>query len=82
MNFWKTLYVIADKVGIPTTQIGPKLGFSREYVANNKSKRINPSLTVAARILDVCGYALCALPKTDIPENAYLLGIDDQDDSI
>jgi len=80
MNFWEILYTIADNVGVPTTQIGPKLGLNREYVANAKSKQINPSLVVAGRLLSVCGYALTATPLDKITSDCFVIGETSQND--
>ena len=73
MNYWKALYTAADNVGVNTTEIGPKLGMSRGYIAAAKAKDASPSVSNAARFLGVCGYALCAVPDDEIPEHALVI---------
>lgn len=77
MNYWKVLYTAADNVGINTTEIGPKLGMSRGYIAAAKAKGASPSVSNAARFLGVCGYVLAAIPKDAIPKDAITIDGDE-----
>lgn len=73
MKYIDILYTVADNAGVPTTQIGQKLGMSREYVATMKSKQNIPRIDTAAKLLGVCDYVLCALPSDRVPSDALVV---------
>ena len=73
MNFWNVLYKVAKKSGCNTTDIGPKMGLSRGYISSCKTQNVTPLIDNAIRMLDVCGYSLCAIPSDEIPDNAFVV---------
>ena len=73
LNYWEVLYAAANNSGVNTTDIGPKLGLSRAYVASGKATKTDTGVSNAARLLGVCGYALCAVPENNIPDDALVI---------
>ena len=63
----------AAAAGVPITHIGPALGKAPNYVNNSSSRGSTPRCDTMAAMLSVCGYALCAIPREDIPESAIEL---------
>ena len=82
MNFWDALYAAANNANMPTTKIGPALGLSREYVATNKSKKINTTINNAVRLFGACDCGLYAIPdasKEQIPDDAIRIDASNTD---
>lgn len=63
----------AKAAGIPTTHIGPAMGKTAPYVANSAARGSTPKCDTAAAMLAVCGYALAAVPVTDLPASALVI---------
>ena len=70
MDIIDIIYKAAERAGVSTSSIGPKLGKSRVYVARIKSAGSDPSTANAARILETCGWKLVALPADKVPPEA------------
>ena len=64
----------AATAGVPITHIGPALGKAPNYVNNSSSRGSTPRCDTMAAMLSVCGYALCAIPRGDVPESAIEIG--------
>lgn len=73
-NFWDVLLTIANQNGVSATEICRKLGLSRAYIAKAKTTDTVPLLTTAARLLDACGYELCAVPKKRVSKHMHRIG--------
>ena len=78
MNFYDTLYSVAREAGISIERIGYKLGRTARYVGAAKSRGSVPSVDNAARMLDVCGYGLYAIPYSDAPVDALQITYEEQ----
>ena len=59
--------------GTPTTHIGPAIGRKSTYVSTIAYKNNTPQTDNTAAMLDVCGYALCAIPKDKVPPGAIVI---------
>lgn len=64
---------VAQNEGIPITQIGLRLGKTRQYVSSLEQYRSNPRVDTMAAMLDVCGYSLCAVPSGKVPDDALVI---------
>lgn len=66
--------VVVSETKTPPTYIGPLLGKNKTYVNSILSKPSTPKCDTMARILDVCGYSLYAVPKdAEMPDMALLV---------
>lgn len=76
----------AKNANIPVTHIGRALGKRENYVSvltlNARERNSHLQTDTAAAMLGVCGYVLCAIPKTDIPANALVIDAPQKDASI
>ena len=63
----------AKMAGVPTTHIGKELGSDSAYVAKIANRGSVPRCDTMARMLDVCGYSLCAIPTDKIPNDAIVI---------
>ena len=63
----------ANSAGIPITHIGVSMGKARTYVNTAIAKNAIPQCDTMARMLDVCGYSLCAIPTDKIPNDAIVI---------
>lgn len=69
MNFYDVVAVCAKKSDMSTNKISYALGHSTNYLRNLKSMKRDTAVSNAARILDACGYALCAVPKDKVADD-------------
>ncbi len=71
-----TLEIIsrADKA---ESRAGVEAGMTKGYIGSLKTQGKQPSLDAMMRLLGVCGYALCAVPRDEIPPNALVIGDED-----
>ena len=53
------------------------LGLSDNYINNVMSRGSTPQANTLAKMLEACGYALCAVPADEIPPNALVIGDED-----
>lgn len=65
-----TVKQAANSKGIPLDAIGVFMGVSRQYVSNTISRGSTPKADTLARMLDVCGYGLYAIPYDKAPKDA------------
>lgn len=73
MHANEALKQAAATAGVPITHIGPALGKALNYVNNSTSRGSTPRCDTMAAMLNVCGYALVAVPREDVPETAIEL---------
>jgi len=57
------------------------IGKSRQYVSNVATRDTTPSASNFAKMLEVCGYALCAVPADKIPSYAIIIDDNDENDT-
>ncbi len=60
----------ASNAGIPITHIGVAMGKRPNYVSATATRNSTPKADTLARMLDVCGYGLYAIPYEDAPKDA------------
>lgn len=63
----------AKHADVLTTHIGRALGKRENYVAAISFRGSTPRADTLAAMLDVCGYALVALPRPDVPDSALVI---------
>ena len=63
----------AERVGIKTTEIGPKIGRSYSYFAATVSRGSTPKADNLAAMFKACGYTLCAVPDNRVPKSAIAI---------
>ena len=61
---------ICKERGISARKIGREMGMGDNYVARIVNRGSTPQCDTMARMLDVCGYGLFAIPYEDVPESA------------
>lgn len=76
VKFYDVLEKASVHSGMSYRTISSKLGRVPNYIAVMRNKGRIPSVDNAAALLDVCGYALCAIPENEIPENALRITSD------
>lgn len=69
--------IAAGASDTPLYMIGRKLGVSDTLVNNTITRGSTPRADSLARMFGVCGYALCAVPRDEIPPNALVIGDED-----
>ena len=79
MEFYDAVYHVAWLKGKAVYEIGLGLGHTSSYIAGQKSRMSSPRVDTAVRILEFCGYKLCAVPEDNVPEDAIV--IDNQEES-
>lgn len=67
------LKAIAEKKEMPLKEIGLKMGLSRQYIQTVASKGSNPRSDTFSKMLDVCGYKLCAVPKGQTSDSTLVI---------
>lgn len=73
MNFYDALYKIARGAGVSINTIGLALGKTDRYIPSAKWRKSIPSVTNAAKMLDVCGYRLCAVKEEEVSDSMVVL---------
>lgn len=73
MDWYDALYKAADDSGIPVSGIGKALGKAPSLVSAAKARGSYPLVTSAAAMLGACGYALVAVPASDVPDGALVI---------
>ena len=68
MNFYDIIAICAKDAGISVNKLSMLLGHSDNYLRNFKSMNRDTGVSNAAKILDTCGYALCAVPKGKVTD--------------
>lgn len=61
----------AKNAGVPNTHIGKALGYADNYVARIVLRGSTPQCDTMAKMLGVCGYALCAVPIEQVTDSMY-----------
>ena len=69
MNFYEAVAICAKNAGTNLHSISKSLGHSENYISNLKSMGRITSVENAARILEKCGYSLCAVPNDELAES-------------
>lgn len=73
MDAMQAVKTAANNAGVPITHIGVSMGKARTYANTAISKGATPQADTLAKMLGVCGYALCAVPDDEIPEHAIVI---------
>ena len=60
----------AKKACVPSTHIGRNMGYTDNYVAKIANRGSVPRCDTMARMLDVCGFGLYAIPYEQAPKDA------------
>lgn len=69
----------ANNKGIALRQIGLSMGNSAQYINATITQGSTPKADTLARMLDVCGYGLYAIPYEQAPKDALQITSDDND---
>ena len=70
MDAMETVKQAANRANIPVSRIGLAMGKSSHYMAQTISRGSTPKADTLARMLNVCGYGLYAMPYEDVPDSA------------
>ena len=69
MDAYSAVVECAKREGVPVTHIGPAMGKNRAYVSGGVNQGGAPRADTLAKMLEICGYALCAVPKSLVDES-------------
>lgn len=69
----------ATNAGISLYRISLDIGKSRQYVNSMITRGSTPQCDTMARMLDVCGYGLYAIPYKDAPTDALQITASDEE---
>ena len=69
MNFYDIVAICAKNADMSVNRLSVALGHSDNYLRNFKSMKRDTGVSNAARIFDICGYALCAVPKDKVTDD-------------
>lgn len=78
MDAMNALKEAANNAGVPLSHIGRKMGLADNYVNKTIGRGSTPKADTLARMLETCGYALCAIPANKIPKNALQITYEEQ----
>lgn len=78
MNFFDVLKECGEKSSTSMRSVSTTLGHNPSYVATQKVMSRTPSVSSAARMLDVCGYALVAVPKDSLTDESLVISPRDE----
>ena len=78
MDAMQVVKQAAKNAGIPITHIGVAMGKRPNYVSVAVNKGTKPNAELMARMLDVCGYGLFAIPYGDEPKDALRITADNE----
>lgn len=70
MDALSVLKTVANETNTPITHIGIAMGHKRTYANTVISKGAIPRCDTMARMLNVCGYGLYAMPMDTAPQDA------------
>lgn len=73
MKAMQALKEAATRSETPLTRIGPTFGKAPAYVSSICTRGSTPRTDTLAKMLDVCGFALCAIPKSEVPSSAIVI---------
>lgn len=73
VEFYDAVYHIAWLKETTLEKLSLGMGHTAGYVTRQKSRGSLPRIDTAIKILDACGYELCAVPKGEAPENAIMI---------
>lgn len=77
MDTVEVLKQAANNAGVPITHIGVSMGKRPNYVSAIATRKSTPQCDTMARMLDVCGYGLYAIPYEDAPKDALQITAND-----
>ena len=69
MEYYDVLGECGKRSGISARAASLALGHNEGYIATQKTMGRKPSVDNAARVLDAYGYALCAVPHSDVTDS-------------
>lgn len=78
MKALQAVQKIAGSINKSMYQLSLDLGKTYQYMGSMISRDSTPSASNLSKMLEACGYTLCAVPSYDVPKNAIV--IDDSDD--
>ena len=76
MDPMQVVKTVANKTNTPITHIGVAMGKRPNYVSVAINKGTTPNAELLARMLDVCGYGLFAIPYGSEPPSALRITAD------
>lgn len=70
MKAYEAVKEAANNKGIPLTRVSTGMGRPSNYIHTGMARGSTPKADTLAAMLDVCGYALAAVPLEDVPPTA------------
>lgn len=76
MQAVEVIKLAAKSAGIPIYRIGLEMGKTKQYMSGLIARGSTPKVDTMARMLDVCGYGLFAIPHDEEPPCAIQITAD------
>ena len=77
MDAMNVLKQAAKNADVPLMHIGRKMGVADNYVNKTIARGSTPKCDTMARMLEVCGYGLYAMPLDQAPKDAIQITVND-----
>lgn len=82
MKALQAVQKIAGSINKSMYQLSLDLGKKGQYMGSLINRDSTPSASNLAKMLEACGYVLCAVPSYDVPKNAIIIDENDKDNSL
>lgn len=73
MEFYNVLDEVMNKSGMNQSTTSKRMGRASNYISVMKAKGSIPSVNNAAAMMAACDYALVAVPRDSIPDDALII---------
>ena len=73
MKTYDAIRIAARNAGMSLRGLGRAYGKTDGYIVSAISRGNTPKTDTTAGILATCGYALCAVPADNVPEDALVI---------
>ncbi len=73
MEFYDAVYIAAGKRDITIEKLSLSMGHASNYIASAVSRGSQPKVDTATKILGACDFALCAIPRESVPDEAIVI---------
>ena len=73
MQYYDALLEAVNRSGQTLKETSLRMGRSETYINAGKTRNSVPNLSNAVEAFNACGYALCAVLKEQIPNDAIVL---------
>lgn len=73
MDAMEAVKAAAKNTGVPLRHIGRKMGVAGNFVNKTIYRKSVPRANTLAKMLDACGYSLCAVPNDSVSDDMLVI---------